>query len=98
MKTLTVQLPKEQFSHLLTQAHRGDVIVLTDGERRMELEATPPHGGALDFNLGEESPELEAELLQTVRGPHAPFAQSAESELRAIADRALQEHRSRRSQ
>jgi hypothetical protein len=93
MKTLTVQLPKEQFSHLLMEAHRGDVIVLTDGERRMELEATPPHGGALGLNLEEGSPELEAELLKAVRGPHAPLA---EPELRALADQALQEHRTRR--
>ena len=94
MKTLTVQLAKEQFSHLLTEAHRGDVIVLTDGERRMELEATPPHGGALPLDLDEDSPELEAELLKAVKGPHAPFS---EAELRGIADRALQDHRMKRA-
>ena len=88
MKTLTVQLAKEQFSHILTEANRGDVIVLTDGERRMELEAAPPHGGALCFDLDEDSAELEAELLKAVKGPHAPFS---ESELRGIADRALAE-------
>lgn len=92
MKTLTVQLAKEQFSKILTEAHRGDVIVLTDGERRMELEATPPHGGAVNLNLDEDSPELEAELLKAVQGSHAPFS---ESELRSIADRARQEHRAR---
>jgi hypothetical protein len=94
MKTLTVQLAKEQFSRILTEAHRGDVIVLTDGERRMELEATPPHGGALSLDLDEDSPELEAELLKAVKGPHAPFS---EAELRGIANRALQEHRAKRS-
>ena len=93
MKTLTVQLAKEQFSHLLTEAHRGDVIVLTDGDRRMELEATPPHGGALSLDLDEDSAELEAELLKAVKGPHAPFS---ETELRSLADRALQEHRAKR--
>ena len=93
MKTLTVQLAKEQFSHLLTEAHRGDVIVLTDGVRRMELEATPPHGGALSFDLDEDSAALEAELLKAVKGPHAPFS---EAELRGLADRALQEHRTKR--
>ena len=92
MKTLTVQLAKEQFSKILTEAHRGDVIVLTDGERRMELEATPPHGGAINLNLDEDSPGLEAELLKAVQGSHAPFS---ESELRSIADRARQEHRDR---
>jgi hypothetical protein len=92
MKTLTVRLAKEQFSQVLAEAHRGDVIVLTDGERRMELEATPPHGGALGLDLEKDSPELEAELLKAVNGPHAPFS---EGELRGIADRALQEHRAR---
>jgi hypothetical protein len=92
MKTLTVQLAKEQFSKILTEAHRGDVIVLTDGERRMELEATPPHGGALKLNLDEDSPELEAELLKAVQGSHAPYS---EGELRSIADRARQEHQAR---
>ena len=95
MKTLTVQLAKEQFSHILTEARRGDVIVLTDGERRMELEATPPHGGALPIDLDEDCAELEAELLKAVKGPHAPFS---EAELRGIADRARQEHRMKRAQ
>ena len=92
MKTLTVRLPKEQFSHILTEANRGDVIVLTDGERRMELEATPPHGGALNLNFNEDSPELEAELLKAVQGPHKPFS---ESELRNLARQAREEHRAR---
>jgi hypothetical protein len=61
----------------------------------MEFEATPPYGGALDLNLDEDSPELEAELLKAVQGPHAPFS---ELELRAIADRALEEHRARRAE
>ncbi len=92
MKTLTVQVAKEQFSKILNEAHRGDVIVLTDGERRMELEATPPHGGAVALNLDDDSPELEAELLKAAQGPHAPFS---EGELRSIADRAREEHRAR---
>ena len=94
MKTLTVQLGKEQLTQLLTEAQNGDVIVLTDGERRMSVEASPPHGGALDLNLEEDSPELEAELLKAVNGPHAPLL---ESELREIADRALNEHRIKRA-
>ncbi|MEW6301878.1 MAG: hypothetical protein AB1705_00295 [Verrucomicrobiota bacterium] len=40
-----------------------------------------------------DSPELEAELLKAVNGPHVPFS---EGELRKIADRALQEHRMQR--
>ena len=85
MKTLTLQVAKEQFSQLLSEAHHGDVIVLTDGERQMALEATSPYGGALGLDLDEDSAELEAELLKAVRGPHAPFS---EAELRGLADRA----------
>lgn len=92
MKTLTVRVAKDQFSHLLTEANRGDVILLTDGERRMELEAAPPHGGALHLDLEEDSAELEAELLKAVQGRHAPFS---ETELRGLADQARQEHRAR---
>jgi hypothetical protein len=39
-----------------------------------------------DFNLEEDSPELEAALLKAVRGPHKPFSAAG---LRKIADRAL---------
>ena len=52
----------------------------------------PSHGGALHLDLEADSPELEAELLKSVRGPHAPFS---ETELRGLADRARQEHRTR---
>jgi hypothetical protein len=44
------------------------------------------------MNPEADSPELEAELLKAVRGPHARFD---EHELRSIADRALAEHRRR---
>ncbi len=37
MKTLTVLVAKDQLSQLLTEACHGDVIVLTDGERRMAV-------------------------------------------------------------
>ncbi|MCI0626297.1 MAG: hypothetical protein L0387_32410 [Acidobacteria bacterium] len=94
VKKVTVQLPKEQLSQILTEAQQGDVIVLTDGERRMELESTLPHGGALDLDLEEDSSELEAELLKAVKGDHAPFS---DMELRSIADCALREHRARRA-
>ena len=53
---------------------------------------TSPHSGALNLDLEADSPELEAELLKAVQGPHAPFS---ETELRGIADRTLQEHRAR---
>lgn len=46
------------------------------------------------LDLEEDSPELEAELLKAVQGPHAPLFKD---ELNAIAEKALREHRTRRS-
>lgn len=46
------------------------------------------------MDLEEDTPELEAELLKAVNGPHAPFQ---ESELREIAERARREAGERRS-
>ena len=56
---------------------------------RLVLESPP----LLDPEV--DSPELEAELLKAVKGPHAPFS---EAELRSIADRALTEHRTQSGQ
>ena len=47
-------------------------------------------GAPLD--LEEDSPELEAELLRAVNGPHAPFS---EGDLRELANEALGERRAR---
>ena len=46
------------------------------------------------LDLEEDSPELEAELLKAVQGPHAPLVKA---ELEALAKKALLEHRTRRS-
>ena len=93
MKTLTVRVGKEQMNTLLTETHRGDLIVLTDGDRRLELEAAPPFGGAVDLDLEADSPELEVELLKAVQGAHGRFS---ETELRSIASQAREEHTTRR--
>ena len=87
MKAIPVQEAQEQLGQLIADACRGEVIVLTDGDKRVTLEP----GVRLD--LEEDSPELEAELLKAVSGPHPPLR---EGELREIADRALREHHSKR--
>ncbi|HAO79565.1 MAG TPA: hypothetical protein DCQ92_11430 [Verrucomicrobia subdivision 3 bacterium] len=89
MKAISILEAQGQLGELIAQACRGETIVLTDGDRRVTLEP----GVALD--LEEDSPELEAELLKAVNGPHAPLR---EGELREIADRALREHRAKRQQ
>lgn len=87
MTALSVQEAQGQLAELIARAHAGEAVVLTDGDRRVILEAHVP------LDLEEDSPELEAELLKAVQGPHAPFD---EAEFRAIADRALREHRARK--
>ena len=80
---------QHQLGHLIAEAHKGHIIVLTDGERQVTLEPRR----LLDPE--EDSPELEAELLKVVNGPHAPLR---DAELREIADRAIREYRAQRKQ
>jgi hypothetical protein len=86
MKAVTIREAQGQLGELIAQACRGELIVLTDGDRQVALEprALP--------NLEEDSPELEAELLRAVNGPHAPFS---ECDLRELANKALGERRAR---
>jgi hypothetical protein len=87
MKAVTIREAQGQLGELIAEACRGEFIVLTDGDKQVALEPRV----ALD--LEEDGPELEAELLRAVSGPHAPLA---EGELRETADKALAEHRARR--
>jgi len=87
MKAIPVQEAQGQLGQLIAEACRGEVIVLTDGDKKVTLEPGVP------LDLEEDSPELEAELLKAVNGPHSPLR---EGELREIADRALGEHRAKR--
>ena len=87
MKTFTVREAEGQLAKLISAANEGEIIVLTGGDK----EATLYSPRALD--LEEDSPELEAELLKAVNGPHPPLR---EGELREIADKVAREHRTRR--
>ena len=88
MKAVTVGEAQSRLRELIAQACQGELIVLTDGEKQVALE---PH---VSVDLEADSPELEAELLKAVNGPHAPFD---ENELREIAARARREHEKCRS-
>lgn len=87
MKAITIQEAQGQLGQLIAKACRGELIVLTDGDKSVTLDP----GGSRD--LEEDSPELEAELLKAANGPFTPLR---EGELRELADRALQEHRAKR--
>jgi hypothetical protein len=88
MKSLTVREAEGQLANLIAEAYRGQMVVLTDCERKVRLQPQ------IGLDLEEDSPELEAELLKAVNGPHAPLG---ESELQEIATRARREHDERRS-
>jgi len=86
MKAVSIREAEGQLGRLVAEACRGEMIVLTDGDNQVTLAPRV-------LDLEEDSPELEAELLKAVNGPHAPMR---EGELREIADRALREHRAKR--
>ena len=89
MKAVSIQEAKDQFEQLIDEASRGELIVISSGDKKVTL---APNYMFLD--LEEDSPELEAELLKAVNGPHSPMR---EGELREIAEQALREHRAKRS-
>ena len=86
MKAITVREAQGQLGQLVAEACRGEMIVLIDGDNEVTLSPRPI------LDLEEDSPELEAELLKAVNGPHSPLR---EDDLRKIADRALREHRAK---
>ena len=86
MKAISIREAEGQLGQLVAEACRGETIVLTDGDNRVTLAPRV-------LDLEEDSPELEAELLKAVNGPHTPWKPE---EFREIVDKALREHRARR--
>jgi len=82
MKAISVQEAQTQLAELVAEACRGELIVLTDGEKRVALQPTMP------LDLEEDSPELEAELLKAIDGVFAPYSSE---EMRAIGERIIRE-------
>ena len=83
MKSVSVREAEGRLSQLVAAACRGETIVLTDGDKRVTLE---PRG----LDLEEDSPELEAELLKAVNGPHSPYSSE---EMRAACEKIVREKR-----
>jgi hypothetical protein len=84
VKAISILEAQGQLGQLIAEACRGETIVLTDGDRRVTLEP----GVAPD--LEEDSPELEAELLKAVNGPHSPYSSE---EMRAACERIVRNRR-----
>src|SRR5437899_187513 len=62
----SVDEAQRQLGQLIAEACRGEVIVLTDGDKKVRLE--PP------LDLEEDSPALEAELLKAAKGAFTPYS------------------------
>ncbi|HEX7618312.1 MAG TPA: hypothetical protein VF480_06300 [Verrucomicrobiae bacterium] len=83
MKAISIREAQGQLGELIAQACRGETIVLTDGENRVTLAPRV-------LDLEEDGPELEAELLKVVNGPHSPYSSE---EMRAACERVIREKR-----
>jgi len=79
---LTVGEAQGQLAELIAEAHRGAVIVLTDGERQVWLDTQKP------LDLETDNSELEAELLRAIDGPFTPYSSE---EMRSIGERIIKE-------
>jgi len=83
---LTVGEAQGQLAELIAEAHRGAVIVLTDGEKQVWLDTHKP------LDLETDNPELEAELLKGIDGPFTPYSSE---EMHSIGERIIREKRGR---
>lgn len=86
MKAITVQEAQTRLGELIAEACRGELIVLTDGNKQVALEPRVP------LDLDEDSPELETELLKAIDGPFEPYSSQ---EMRAIGERIIREKQGR---
>ena len=84
MKMLSIQEIEGQLGKLIDEAYQGETIVLTNGDKKVTLEP------GVMLNPEEDSPELEAELLKAVTGPHSPYSSE---EMRAACERMIREKR-----
>lgn len=77
MKAITVQEAQTRLGELIAQACRGELVLVTDGDKQVTLEPR------VLFEPDKDSPELEAELLKGIDGPFAPYSSE---EMRGIGE------------
>lgn len=82
MKSISIGEAQGKLSQLIEAACRGELIVLTDGNKQVALEP--------NMDLEEDSPELEAELLKAADGP---FTAYSSEKMRAACERVVREKR-----
>jgi hypothetical protein len=74
MKAVTVTATQPVLRKLVEGACEGAQVVLAYGDKKVKLERHAPSGGPIDFDIEEDSSELEAELLKVVQGPFTPYS------------------------
>jgi hypothetical protein len=82
VKTLTVGEAQGQLAELIAEAHKGAVIVLTDGGKQVWLDTNKP------LDLETDNPELEAELVKAIEGPFTPYSPQ---EMRSVGELIIKE-------
>jgi hypothetical protein len=75
MKTLTVDQAQPDLKKLVEEVHAGSPVILVLNEKLVKIERYVP------FDPEEDSPELEAMLLEAVRGPHSPYSSEEMQEI-----------------
>ena len=81
---MTVREAQGQLAELISEAHRGAVIALTDGDKQVWLDTQRP------LDLETDNPELETELLKAIDGPFTPYSSE---EMRSIGERIVKQKR-----
>ena len=84
MKTVTVAQAKSKLGKLVDQVHGGAPIILVHNDKLVKVERYVP------FDPSEDSPELEAMLLEGVRARFTPYS---EDEMQGILDQLRKKHR-----
>jgi hypothetical protein len=78
MKTLTVDQAQPDLKKLVEEVHAGNPIILVLNEKLVKIERYVP------FDAEEDSPELEAMLLEGVRSKFTPYSKK---EMQATLDK-----------
>jgi hypothetical protein len=85
MKTVTVTPAQPELRKLIEEAYGGTPVVLAYGDKKVKLERYVPAVEPTDFDLEEDSVELETELLKAIKGPFTPYSRQ---DIESIAARA----------
>lgn len=84
MKTLTVTQARPRLAKLVDEVHAGTPVILAHNDKLVKVERYSP------LDPEEDSPELEAMLLEGVRAEFTPYS---EKEMQSILDELRKKNR-----